>query len=94
MVKPAEFEHSFVAINSVPYGFERSKGAEAAAHGGVLARGQIVWLPAQTVFPRQARSTAAFVDGIGVVLLDPRGLVRWQPQSTEDDRTIKIRGVA
>ena len=75
MVKPSAFQNSFVALSNTPYLCSDDLGKEKTASGGVLSRGQIVWL--RDIFNpfSRPRSTTAFVEGIGLISVDPRWLV-------------------
>jgi hypothetical protein len=69
MAKPNEFRKAYIAIQNIPYLRESPQGL---ASGGVLAKGQLVWV--QTMFDAEERlnSISAFVDDIGIISLDPR----------------------
>ena len=70
MTKPHEFREVYIAIQNIPYYRE----SQDLASGGVLAKGQLVWV--QTMFDAEERpiSISAFVDDIGIISLDPRWL--------------------
>jgi hypothetical protein len=74
MLKPEAFHEPFVALRNVPY-LCGSPEDRDHAQGGVLCQGQTVWTKYSTVPPRNVRSEAAFVEGIGVVSLNPHWLV-------------------
>jgi len=71
MTKPNEFWEVYIAIQNIPYSRESPQGL---ASGGVLAKGQLVWV--QTMIDAEERpiSISAFVDNIGIISLDPRWL--------------------
>jgi hypothetical protein len=71
MVKPDEFREAYVAMQNIPY---LRESPQDLAGGGVLAKGQLVWI--QTMFHAEERPTSifAFVDDIGIISLDARWL--------------------
>jgi hypothetical protein len=71
MTKPDEFREAYVAIQNIPY---LRESPQDLAGGGVLAKGQLVWI--QTMFDAEERpiSISAFVDDIGIISLDARWL--------------------
>ena len=71
MTKPDEFREAYVAIQNIPY---LRESPQDLASGGVLAKGQLVWV--QTMFDAEERpnSISAFVDDVGVISLDARWL--------------------
>jgi hypothetical protein len=71
MTKPNEFREVYIAIQNIPY---LRESLQDFASGGVLAKGQLVWV--QTIFDAEERpnSIYAFVDDIGIILLDHRWL--------------------
>ena len=75
MLKPQMFQKPYVAVRHVPYICGDGSNKTDSASGGVLGRGQTVWTE-ETFDMRRARERAiAFVEEIGVISLDPRGLV-------------------
>ena len=71
MTKPDKFREGYIAIQNIPY---LRKSPQNLVSGGVLCKGQLVWV--QTMFEMEERpnSISAFVDDIGIILLDPRWL--------------------
>jgi hypothetical protein len=71
MTRPNEFREVYVAIQNIPY---LRESPQDLAGGGVLAKGQLVWI--QTMFDAEERpnSISGFVDDIGIISLDPRCL--------------------
>ena len=69
MARPHEFREVYIATRNLPY--LRIYPPDCAS-GGVLAKGQLVWV--QTGFDAEDRpvSISAFVDDIGIVSLDPQ----------------------
>ena len=72
MLRPETFQRSYVVFRNSPY-LMTDSAQGFSAMGGVLSRGQVVWL--QGLDGKQPRSVTAFVDEIGLILMDPRGLV-------------------
>ena len=72
MTRPHEFREVYIATRNLPY--LRISPPDCAS-GGVLAKGQLVWV--QTGFDAEDRpvSIPAFVDHIGIISLDPQWLV-------------------
>jgi hypothetical protein len=75
MHKPEMFRTPYVAMRHVPYVFgDGTKGTVAS--GGVLSRGQTVWTEDDYEPRRVQRTTKVFVEGLGIVSLEGRWLVR------------------
>ena len=76
MTRPNEFREVYIAIQNIPYLREYPQDF---ASGGVLAKGQLVWV--QTMFDAEERqnSISAFVDDIGIISLDTRWLAVANP---------------
>jgi hypothetical protein len=76
MTRPNEFQEGYIAIQNVPY---LRESPQDLGSGGVLAKGQLVWL--QTMFDAEEQpiSISAFVDGIGIISVDPRLLAVANP---------------
>lgn len=72
MLRPELFQRSYVVFRNCPY-FTSDSPELFDAMGGVLSRGQVVWL--EGLEGKHPRSVTAFVDEIGLVSLDPRVLV-------------------
>ncbi len=74
MLKPQIFQQANVAIRNLPYTVLQESLRDSIDSGGVLGSGQLVWTESSfTVRPRPC-SAIAFVDGIGMVCVDPRWL--------------------
>ena len=75
MDKPEAFQQPYTAAQNIPYLCGDSSNHTSFSSGGVLGRGQVVWL--HTPLKSKARSSeaSAFVDGIGLVSLNPRWLI-------------------
>ena len=70
MTRPSTFQHPYIAIRNTPY------LASAGGHnsGGVLAKGQVVWMGEVAIHCKAPQTVIVFVDGLGIVSLDPRSL--------------------
>ncbi len=78
MVKPAIFQQPYVTARNVTYAYTDESVANQPSLEGVLGSGQVVWVR-ETYAPRaRPRSAVGFVDGIGIVVVDPRWLTRAQ----------------
>jgi hypothetical protein len=60
-------------VRNIPYQFE-DELCEGTMPGGVLGKGREVWVRDFTA--TRKRPVSAYVDGIGMVTVDPRCLVR------------------
>ncbi|MBE7157991.1 MAG: hypothetical protein INR62_06085 [Rhodospirillales bacterium] len=74
MLKPDAFQKPFVALRNIPYLYGEPASRDHL-QGGVLRQGQTVWTKSTAVPSREVRSEAAFVEGVGVVSLDPHWLI-------------------
>lgn len=74
MLKPQVFQQANVAFRNMPYTVLEGSLSDSIDSGGVLGSGQLVWT--EDCLPAIARphSARAFVDGIGMVMVDPRWL--------------------
>ena len=91
MLRPEVYSQSYVAIRPTPY--LCGETASPGSPGGVLRRGQTVWT--RETPKGYPGSAPVYVDGIGIVSLDTRWLVRadvlkpvaqdgvWQSQQAE-----------
>ena len=75
MLKPDSFRQPCVAMQNLPYTFAGDSAGESAHSGGVLGRGQTVWTRERYELKRCPRSATAFVEGLGIVSVDPLWLV-------------------
>lgn len=74
MLKPDAFQQPFVALRNIPYLYGDPSNRDHL-QGGVLRQGQTVWTKLTAVPERHVRAAAAFVEGVGVVSLDPHWLI-------------------
>ena len=74
MSRPQAFQQSHVALRNLPYAYADGSLSEPSDLGGVLGSGQIVWT--EQAFASRVRPSSAvgFVEGIGMVHVDPRWL--------------------
>ena len=72
MNRPHDYDEVRVTVRNMTYQCddERFNGMHT---GGVLSKGQIVWIRKSPVF---AYAISAYVEGVGLVTIDPRFLVR------------------
>jgi hypothetical protein len=78
MSRPQNYGENCVIVRNIPYQFE-DELCEGTMPGGVLGKGREVWVRDFTATrkrPVSANSVSAYVDGIGMVTVDPRCLVR------------------
>jgi hypothetical protein len=78
MNKPQNYEENCVIVRNIPYQFE-DELSEGTMPGGVLGKGREVWVRDFTAMrkrPISVNSVSAYVEGIGMVTVDPRCLVR------------------
>ena len=71
MHKPIEFQQAQVTLRKLPYILHNSSFPD----GGVLACGQVVWTRAAGN-ERGSTTTIGYVEGVGVLSLNSRVLVR------------------
>jgi hypothetical protein len=71
----ATFHEPYLAVQPIPYRFSASMG-QPMLSGGVLPKGQRVWLQQPIVRSEASPVVQAFVAGIGFVPIDPRLLKR------------------
>jgi hypothetical protein len=70
------FRNAYVTLRNISYLCEDASIEGGSLSGGVLGTGQTVWTREVYEPYNRPRSTTAFVQGIGIVSLDPRWLVR------------------
>ncbi len=71
MPPPQTFRQPHVALRNLPYDSAEAAFPEAFSLGGVLGSGQVVWTEQAYASRTRPQSTLAFVEGIGMVLVDP-----------------------
>jgi len=69
VTRPAEFQEAYIATQNIPY--LRASPHYLARSGGVLAKGQLIWVHTMSDIRQRPHSIFAFVDDIGLVSLDP-----------------------
>jgi hypothetical protein len=78
MSKPQNYDENCVIVRNIPYQLE-DELYEGPMPGGVLGKGREVWVRDFTATkkrPVSVNSVSAYVEGIGMVTVDPRCLVR------------------
>ena len=76
MSKPEAFQHEYITLNTLPYSCGESKVATTSFSGGVLRRGETVWVENDCAPRHSSKSTTAYVDGVGVITVNPERLVK------------------
>jgi hypothetical protein len=89
MLRPEAFQQPFVALRNIPY-LCGGPESQDQAQGGVLCMGQTVRTRFSAVPDRRIRSEAAFVEGVGIVSLNPHWLIpasmlRSQKENTDGE---------
>ena len=73
MLRPQVFQQAHIAVRNLPYTTLEDSMNDPIDTGGVLGSGHLVWT--ESAFSRPCPNSAvAFVDGIGMVRVDPRCL--------------------
>lgn len=74
MLRPEAFRQPFVAVRNIPYlcGAPEDRGP---VQGGVLCQGQTVWTRFSAVPDRKIRTESAYVEGVGIISLNPHWLI-------------------
>jgi hypothetical protein len=75
MIKPECFRVGYIASCNMPYGFDETSRPEMLSSGGVLRKGQPVWLKESLTGKPINTFVPAYVEHLGVVSLDARLLV-------------------
>lgn len=68
ITKPEDFNDAYVTILNAPYVREPPYDVKGA--GGVLAKGQVVWVHSSEVPRIRSGPVRAFVDYLGVILVN------------------------
>ena len=90
MARPHEFREAAIAIRNIPY---IRVSPQDFASEGVLAKGKLVWVQTMIGAKERPISISAFVDDIGIILLDPRWLaIANSDVSVLMDRVSQTRG--
>ncbi len=72
--RPAEYEQACVAKRNVPYQRSVVNFQGQPMTEGVLVKGRVVWV--QKAKPAKGRPVPAYVEGLGIVSVDPRYLAQ------------------
>jgi hypothetical protein len=75
MFTPESFTIRYVTSRNMPYGVEETSSPTMLSGGGVLKKGQAVWLREALKDIYKEAAVPAYVEDLGVVLLDARFLV-------------------
>ena len=70
-VRPAAFREQYIATREMPYRFHLSS-LQPTSSGGVLRRGEAIWLERILLRTRLLSSVQAFVENVGFVSVDGR----------------------
>lgn len=78
MNKPRDYEEICVTVRNIPYQCEDEQHRERSITGGVLGKGRTVWVQSSLETKKSSFSAygSAYVEGIGMVLVDPHYLIR------------------
>lgn len=74
MLKPQVFQQAHIAVHNLPYTVLEGSLRDSTDTGGVLGSGQLVWTESLFASRPRPHSAIAYVDGIGMVRVDPRWL--------------------
>ncbi len=74
MVKPEEFERSYVVNQNLPYEMIETRASGDQQSGGVLGKGQRVWMRKPLEICVSHGGVLVYVEDLGVICLDPRRL--------------------
>lgn len=74
MLRPQVFQQANVAVRNLPYTVLEESLRDSIDTGGVLGSGQLVWTEMSFTASPRPHSAIGFVDGIGMILVDPRWL--------------------
>jgi hypothetical protein len=100
MFTTEDFSIRYVTSRHMPYGIEEMSSQHMLSGGGVLNKGQIVWLKEPLTEKSKATAVPAYVDRLGVVMLDARFLVdethphAWTRKDAIEDPTTSRLGVS
>lgn len=72
MNRPHDYDEVRVTVRNMAYQCEKEH-SNGMHTGGVLSKGQVVWIRKSPAF---AYEISAYVEGVGLVMIDPRFLVR------------------
>jgi hypothetical protein len=75
MVRPERFKAPHVTLRNVPYSSAETLPADKSLDGGVLAKGQTVWLESTRERELAKILVPAFVEHLGPITIDVRFLV-------------------
>jgi hypothetical protein len=73
MNRPHDYDEVRVTVRNMTYQYEDEHFNGMHKTGEVLSKGQVVWIRKS---PGLAHAISAYVEGVGLVTIDPRFLVR------------------
>lgn len=73
MNRPSVFCHGCMVIRSTPYLFAKEADGRDSGNGGVLGKGQMVWI--QTAPNGKGTDVLAYAEAVGIIQLDERSLL-------------------
>ncbi len=78
MNKPRGYEEICVTVRNIPYQCEEEQHRGRSMTGGVLGKGRTVWVQSfrETKNSSFSAYVSAYVEGIGMVSVDPHYLIR------------------
>ncbi len=83
MLRPASFKHPSVPTRNLPY-TAAGESRVSEENGGVLSTWQVVWTEGHCGIHAPSRPTVVFVDGIGMIVVDPHCLMGISLQGMEE----------
>ena len=92
MLKPQLFQQANVTVRNLPYTVLEGSFRDSIDTGGVLGSGQLVWTEDSVSIRPRLHIAVCFVDGIGMVHVDPRWLVALRAGSDNSSVTADALG--
>ena len=71
---PAKYSHSCIIMKDLPYNVSERPPDARLPRAGILQRGRIVWLDHDLQVLLGKTEVRVFVDGIGLITVDPGSL--------------------
>lgn len=75
-MKPSQYRETYTLARNAPYQIDDEAYKGTPWNGGVLNIGRVVFLNKQAAEKKPIGSVSAYADGIGVISLDSRFLIR------------------
>lgn len=76
MTKPSEFRNLYFARENLPYDIVGPSVTGDSLDGGVFCMGQLIWMQDEKAASLRRNSVAVYVDGLGLVRVNSRHLLR------------------